>query len=84
MSCEALSDPENGNISEYLKPQWVGDMAQEPFPNGEYPIDTRANHTCGPCYQLNGSETRTCQITGEWSSGTTTCEPGNKQNIKMN
>ena len=42
--------------------------------NGEYPVGTIASFTCDSGYNLNGSTSRTCQPSGNWTQRTPDCE----------
>ncbi|XP_043353704.1 kremen protein 1 isoform X4 [Dermochelys coriacea] len=41
-----------------------------------YLLDSTIRFSCNQGYRLAGSEERTCQLTGVWSGGTTSCLPG--------
>ena len=53
--CDGLSLP-NGEVN--YDPESI---------NGEYPMGTIASFTCNYGYNLNGSNSRTCQISGNWT-----------------
>ena len=63
VTCEALSLV-NGQI----------DYTESSLTNGEYPVDTVATFTCDFRYFLSGSESVTCQISGEWNAKTSICK----------
>ena len=64
MQCTELTDPANGIIS-CLQ---INDSLI-------YYEDT-CNFTCNTGYELTGSDTRTCQSDGSWSSTDVTCIRG--------
>ena len=41
--------------------------------NDAYPINTEVSFTCDYGYFLNGSDSSTCQSTGDWDPQTPTC-----------
>ena len=41
--------------------------------NGEYPVDTVASFSCNYGHSRSGSNSRTCQIQGDWDQETPTC-----------
>ena len=45
--------------------------------HGKYLEDTTAYFECYLGYSLNGSESRICQSSGNWSQQTPTCNLGN-------
>ena len=73
VTCTALSPPSNGQIS-YNEPSMT---------YGEYPVDTKASFTCNQGYSLSGSESRTCETSGNWNQETPTCNQSNECNILL-
>ena len=63
--CDHLLTPSNGNTS--CSSGRVGEG---------YEGDT-CSFTCNTGYELNGSDTRTCQSNGSWSGIKVTCRKGN-------
>ena len=65
MICSYLTNPDNGMIN--------CSLGDDGVPSHE---DT-CSFTCNIGYELTGSDTRTCQSDGSWSSSDVTCmEPG--------
>ena len=62
--------PENGDIS----------YNESLLRNEGYPIDTLASFVCHYGYTLNGSDSSTCEDSGNWNQQTPTCEQGNEKN----
>ena len=65
-TCETLSLV-NGQI----------DYTESALTNGEYPVDTVATFTCDFRYYLSGSESITCQTSGEWNAESPMCKSNN-------
>ena len=63
MTCQALSLV-NGQIN-YNEPAAI---------NGDYPVGTVASFTCTDNYYLSGSESITCQTSGDWNQETSACK----------
>ena len=42
--------------------------------NGRYPVGTRASFTCAQLYYPIGSDSSTCDSSGNWDRPTLTCE----------
>ena len=55
--CPTLNDPDNGSVS-VSSSRYVGE---------------RAYYSCDYGYQLLGSFSRTCQLSGDWSGTQPTC-----------
>ena len=51
--------------------------------NERYHIDTVATYTCNDGYSLSGSESNTCQASGNWEHDLPTCE-SNKETKYLN
>ena len=64
VSCPLLTDPNNGMINCSL-----GD-------DGVPSYEDTCSYTCDIGYQLNGSDTRTCQSDGSWSGTNAMCSRG--------
>ena len=63
-----MSPPANGQIS-YNEPS---------LSNEEYPVDAKAFFTCNHGYSLSGSESRTCDTSGNWNQETPICNQSNE------
>ena len=63
-SCSSLSDPSNGMMDCSL-----GDDAVPSY-------EDTCSFTCNTGYELTGSDTRTCQSDGNWSSSNPMCSRG--------
>ena len=51
---------------------------------GRYPIGTVATYTCADGYSLSGSDSNTCEDSGNWETTLPTCnQPGNKINLVL-
>ena len=62
VSCPSLTNPNNGMIN--------CSLGDDKVPSYE---DT-CSYTCNTGYQLNGSDTRTCQSDGSWSGSDAMCK----------
>ena len=62
---------ENGQVS----------YSESPMTGGRYPVNTMATFMCNHGYILDGSQTRTCQPSLEWSQQTPICNRGNEENV---
>ena len=60
--CPAQPAPANGAVS---------------YPNGRN-LDDRLVYTCNAGYVIQGTTSRQCQSTGQWTSATATCARENK------
>ena len=69
-SCAALNILENGRVT----------YTESPMPDGRYPVATMATFTCNHGYILDGSHSRTCQPSLEWSQQTPICNQGSEEN----
>ena len=58
MTCATLSAPTNGSIS---------------FPGGLV-FQQQAVYSCMEEFELEGSDTRTCEASGQWTDSAPTCE----------
>ena len=51
---------------------------QQKRPDGKYPVYTVATYTCNDGYVLSGSDSNTCQTSGDWQQGNPNCNRGIK------
>jgi CUB/sushi domain-containing protein len=65
VSCSSLSNPANGTVSTA----------------GGTTYGQTASYTCNTGYNRNGSPTRTCQASGQWSGSAPTCDIVNCGNL---
>ena len=85
MTCEALVNLENGQIS-YNKLPVTIDIIQKvqisfnelPQINLGYIVNTTASFSCNHGYILNGSESSTCETSKNWSQPAPICEQGSQ------
>ena len=63
VTCDPLQNLENGDIN----------YNESLLTNGEYPVDTLASFMCNRGYDLSGSDSGTCQTSGDWDQQTPTC-----------
>ena len=64
VNCSALTDPNNGVVN--------CSLGDDEIPSYE---DT-CSFTCNTGYELNSSDTRTCQSDGSWSGSDAICQRG--------
>ena len=67
MTCSAIT-LENGEVT-YTMPE----------ENGRYSIDTVANFSCSTQANLTGTQSSTCQASGNWNPQIPTCNLSNAQ-----
>ena len=72
VTCSALESILNGGVS------YDRDSS-----DGQYPFNTTASFSCNSEYLLSGSDSRTCQTSGDWSQQTPVCR-GNIMKISVN
>ena len=69
VTCPSLS-LSNGGISYNKSPV-----------NGRYPVETVASLSCHHGYSISGSNSRTCQTSGNWDQQTVTCNQSNQNKL---
>ena len=70
VTCPALSNPSNGKASYSKSPV-----------NGRYPMGTVGSFTCNDGCTREGSSSRTCQTSQNWSNKLPTCKTSNEINL---